>query len=97
MKPRWKSLWMTPAACGAVAPALIVQARASFGPAVRKVCSPSARNPAWASWASPGSPRPAFGEQFGGLVLGQLGQVGFGLGVEEDRLGGTDERGQALA
>ena len=30
MKPRWKSLWMTPAASGAVAPALIVQARAGF-------------------------------------------------------------------
>ena len=96
MKPRWKSLWMTRAACGAVAPALIVQARASFGPAVRNVCRPSARNPAWASWVSPGSPA-GLGEQFGGLVLGQLGQVGFGLGVEEDRLGGTDERGQAPA
>ena len=34
MKPRWKSVWMTPAASGAVAPFLIVQARASFGPAV---------------------------------------------------------------
>ncbi len=37
------------------------------------------------------------GEQFGGLVLGQLGQVGFGLGVQEDRLGGSDQRRQALA
>ena len=54
MKPRWKSEWMTPAASGAVAPALISQARVSFGPAVRKVCRPSARNPARASWASPG-------------------------------------------
>src|SRR5215218_9137280 len=32
MKPRWKSVWITPAACGAVAPTGIVQARASFGP-----------------------------------------------------------------
>ena len=28
MKPRWKSVWITPAACGAVAPATTVQARA---------------------------------------------------------------------
>jgi hypothetical protein len=35
MKPRWKSVWITPAACGAVAPIGIVQARDSFGPAVR--------------------------------------------------------------
>jgi hypothetical protein len=35
MKPRWKSVWITPAACGAVAPTGIVQARASFDPAVR--------------------------------------------------------------
>ena len=32
MKPRWKSVWMTPAASGAVAPTGIVQARDSFGP-----------------------------------------------------------------
>ena len=35
MKPRWKSVWMTPAASGAVAPLRIVQARDSLGPAVR--------------------------------------------------------------
>ncbi|CAM5389521.1 hypothetical protein SCALM49S_03787 [Streptomyces californicus] len=35
MKPFWKSVWITPAASGAVAPFLMVQARASFGPAVR--------------------------------------------------------------
>ncbi len=35
MKPFWKSVWMTPAASGAVAPFLIVQARVSLGPAVR--------------------------------------------------------------
>ena len=32
MKPRSKSEWMTPAACGALVPTVIVQARASFGP-----------------------------------------------------------------
>ena len=35
MKPFWKSVWMTPAASGAVAPLGIVQARDSLGPAVR--------------------------------------------------------------
>ena len=36
MKPRWKSLWITPAASGAVAPMGISHARVSFGPAVRR-------------------------------------------------------------
>ncbi len=35
MKPFSKSVWMTPAACGAFQPFPIVQARLSFGPAVR--------------------------------------------------------------
>lgn len=35
MNPRSKSLWITPAACGAVSPLWMVQARASLGPAVR--------------------------------------------------------------
>lgn len=35
MKPRWKSVWITPAASGAVAPTGMVHARVSFGPAVR--------------------------------------------------------------
>jgi hypothetical protein len=35
MKPRSKSEWITPAACGAVQPLPIVQARISFSPAVK--------------------------------------------------------------
>ena len=35
MKPRSKSVWMVPAASGAVEPFLMVQARHSFLPAVR--------------------------------------------------------------
>jgi hypothetical protein len=35
MKPRSKSVWITPAACGAVSPTWIVQARTSFTPAVK--------------------------------------------------------------
>ena len=41
MKPRSKSVWMTPAACGALAPRLTVQARHSSSPAVKKVMRPS--------------------------------------------------------
>jgi hypothetical protein len=35
MKPRSKSVWITPAACGAVRRRLTVQARTSFTPAVK--------------------------------------------------------------
>jgi hypothetical protein len=35
MKPRSKSPWITPAACGAVSPMWMVQARTSFTPAVK--------------------------------------------------------------
>jgi hypothetical protein len=36
MKPRSKSPWITPAACGASVPIMgMVQARASFGPTVK--------------------------------------------------------------
>jgi hypothetical protein len=37
MKPRSKSEWMTAAACGALVPRVMVQAAASFGPAVKYV------------------------------------------------------------
>src|ERR1035437_9671136 len=40
MKPRSKSVWMVPAAWGAVSPMWMVQARDSLGPAVRKVWRP---------------------------------------------------------
>jgi hypothetical protein len=35
MKPFSKSVWITPAACGAVAPLRTVHARTSFSPAVK--------------------------------------------------------------
>ena len=35
MKPFSKSVWITPAACGAVSPLWIVHARTSFSPAVK--------------------------------------------------------------
>ena len=37
MKPRSKSVWMTPAACGCLRPLGMVQAWASLGPTVKKV------------------------------------------------------------
>jgi len=37
MKPRSKSLWIAPAACGAFELRSTVQARASYWPAVKKV------------------------------------------------------------
>ena len=41
MNPRSKSVWMTPAASGALAPVLMVQALVSFSPVVRYVLRPS--------------------------------------------------------
>ena len=41
MKPRSKSVWITPAHWGAFDPARKVQARVSFSPVVKKVRSPS--------------------------------------------------------
>ena len=41
MKPFSKSVWMTPAHFGAFQPLRNVHARASFGPAVRKLARPS--------------------------------------------------------
>lgn len=41
IKPRSKSEWIFPAACGAFVPLVIVQARVSFSPAVRLEIRPS--------------------------------------------------------
>src|SRR5665647_3335006 len=58
MNPRSKSVWITPAACGAVQPLWMVQARDSLGPAVRNVCRPRVWNPTRASWSRPASSWP---------------------------------------
>ena len=96
MKPRWKSEWMTPAASGAVAPTGTVQARASFGPAVRYVCSPSVRKPTRISWLQARLGLADRLQQLAGLLLGQLDQLRLDLGVHEDRLGGGDQRPQLV-
>ncbi len=59
MKPRSKSEWIAPAACGALAPASTVQARASFGPTVKKVSRLSSLYPARITRASPLSSSPS--------------------------------------
>src|SRR5579875_3621327 len=58
MKPFSKSVWITPAACGAVAPRLTVHARTAFGPAVKEVCRPSSEYAARITRFRPGSSRP---------------------------------------
>ena len=58
MKPRSKSLWMRPPAAGARVPRGALQARASFGPAVKKTIRSRRRNPARTRRASPVSARP---------------------------------------
>src|ERR671921_270501 len=65
MNPRWKSVWMTPAASGAVAALRILQAHRL--------------------------------EQLQSLVVRQLDELGFDLGVQEHGLGGGDDRRQAGA
>ncbi len=59
MNPRWKSLWMTPAHSGALAPARKVHARDSFSPVVRNVRSPSSERAAATSRGRAPSPRPS--------------------------------------
>ena len=57
MKPRSKSEWILPAACGAFVPFLIVHARHSSAPAVRKEMSPYGviKTPEkfWLRWKEP--------------------------------------------
>ena len=51
--------------------------------------------PTRASWFRPGLALAELGEQLGGLVLGQLDQLGLDLRVQEDRLGRGDQPGAA--
>jgi hypothetical protein len=58
MKLFSRSVWMAPAASGALAPMGIVQARIACSPAVKKLCSPSSLYASLASTASAGSASP---------------------------------------
>ncbi len=68
-----------------------------LGPGGQERLQPERAEPRGRELGQPRLAHPGLGEQLGGLVLGQLRQVGFGLGVKEDRLGGRDERGELLA
>ena len=65
----------------------LLRARRS-GTSAGRACA----KPTRASWARPGSPGPTRRSSSARLVVGQLGQFGLGLGVEEDRLGRRDQR-----
>ena len=94
MNPRWKSVWMTPAASGAVAPLRIVQARASFGPGGQEGLQAERLEADAGELGEAGLLLADRLQQLQRLVVGQLDQLGLDLGVEEDRLGRGDERGQ---
>ena len=97
MKPRSKSVWMVPAAWGAVSPTWMVQARDSLGPAVRKVWSPSVRNPTWTSWTRPDSLLAVPRQQLGGVLRLEGGHLGLDLGAHHHRLGRRHQGRQPLA
>jgi hypothetical protein len=79
---------------GAVSPMWMVQARASLGPAVRKVCRPRVRKPTWTSWASPDSSCPYPGQQLGGVGRVESGHFGLDLGTHHHRLGRRHQRAE---
>ena len=78
---------MTPAASGAVAPTGIVQARISFGPAVKKLCNPSSPYASRAKVASAGSASPIDERtvQVDAIVLCAVARVGAERGDVEHR------------
>src|SRR5947208_194554 len=69
MKPRSKSVWMTPAAWGALAPRFTVQARHSSSPAVRKVMRSRILYAVRATASRPGSLRPRLSRNAGRSAL----------------------------
>ena len=87
MNPRSKSVWMVPAAWGAVSPMWMVQARASFGPAVRKVCRPEGLEPDVDQLDQTGLVLAVAGQQLGGVLGIEGGHLGLDLGAHHHRLG----------
>ena len=94
MNPFWKSVWMTPAASGAVAPLRIVQARDSLGPAGQVRLQPERLEPDPGELVEAALVLAHRLQQLERLVVGQLDELHLDLGVEEHRLRGRDERGQ---
>ncbi len=91
MKPFWKSVWITPAASGAVAPL-----RDRPGPGLLRAGGQVGLQ-AEGVEADPGQDVQAglvdvhLGQELPGLVGLHLDQLGLDLGVQEDRLGRGDE------
>jgi hypothetical protein len=77
MKPRSKSEWISPAACGAFDPFATVHARASFGPTVKKVIKWRSSYPARMTRVSPVSCKPISSRNGDPLVHVHADQVGF--------------------
>src|SRR5258708_3994619 len=104
MKPRSKSVWMTPAACGALAPRLTVQARHSSAPAVRKVMRSRILYAVSATAWSPGSFRPRLSRNARRSLASRAPALGLdarvGLGAADEvggRVGLADVRQELVA
>ena len=96
MKPRWKSVWITPAASGAVAPDRDRPGAGLLRPGGQ------VRLQAEGAEADPDELVQARlvladrGEQLGGVGGRQVDQLRLDLGVQEDRLGRGDQRPQRV-
>ena len=92
MKPFWKSVWMTPAASGAVAPlpdrpgAGLLRAGGEVGLQAEGVEADAGR-----AGRGPAPPAPTRLQQLERLLGVELDQLRLELGVEEDRLGRGDQ------
>ena len=96
MKPFWKSVWITPAASGAVAPLGIVQARDSFGPGRQVGLQTEGVEADPGQGVEAGLVDVHLGQELAGLVRLHLDQLGLDLGVQEDRLGRGDQGAQPV-
>ena len=94
MKPFSKSVWMTPAACGALAPLWIVQARDSFGPGGQVGLQAEGVEADAGELVEARLVLAGRGQQLGGVLRVEVDQLRLDLGVEEDGLRGRDQRGE---
>ena len=93
MKPRWKSVWMTPAASGAVAPLRDRPGAGLLGTGGQVGLQAEGVEADPGQHLEAGLVDAHLGEHLAGLVVVvELDQLGLELRVEEDRLGRRDER-----
>jgi hypothetical protein len=86
MKPRSKSVWITPAACGAFEPAFTGHARISLGPRCRRTGTPAGVDGPGEA-VERGLFEPVVGEHLRLVVGVQLGEFALDLGADRDDLG----------